>query len=162
MAFSMLLIIRRFRVYKVDEFGVRNYHNAFLIALAFLLLFSVMALFSVALLNYESMHSDANIKTFSDAIWTMQMTASTVGFGDHYPVSDQGRVITTLMFYIGFGLVGFIVARLLRSVVGFSNTNVRNRELRKQNAEIIIRNQMLEQKVDSLVSTLENMTKYNH
>ncbi|KGJ89296.1 potassium channel family protein [Thalassotalea sp. ND16A] len=154
----MLILIRKIRFYKVDEFGVRNYHNSYLVGIAFLMLYIAMAVFSVVLLHFESAHTDANISTFYEAFWTLQMTASTIGYGDFHPVSTGGRVIATLMFYIGFGLMGFIVTKVLSSFIGFSNTDVRNRELRKQNAEIIERNKMLEDKVDCLVKTLGKIT----
>ncbi|WNC73133.1 potassium channel family protein [Thalassotalea psychrophila] len=154
----MLVIIRKARFYKVDEFGVKNYHNSYLIGMAFAILYVIMFLFSGALLHFESAHVDANITTFYEAFWTLQMTASTIGYGDFHPVSTGGKIIATLMFYIGFGLVGFIVTKVLGSFIGFSNTDVRNRELRKQNAEIIERNKMLERKVDSLVKVLEKIS----
>ncbi|WNC67907.1 potassium channel family protein [Thalassotalea nanhaiensis] len=154
----MLVFIRKVRFYKVDEFGVKNYHNSYLIAMAFVMLYAIMFLFSGALLHFESAYSDANITTFYEAFWTLQMTASTIGYGDFHPVSTGGKVIATLTFYIGFGLVGFIVTKVVGSFIGFSNTDVRNRELRKQNAEIIERNKMLERKVDSLVKVLEKIS----
>lgn len=153
----MILIIRKLRIYKVDEFGVRNYHNTFLVFLALLLLITSMTLFSAALLHFEATSNHANINNFSDALWTMFMTSSTIGFGDHYPVTNGGRLVTGIMFFVGFGLVGFIVTKILGSVIGFTNTNVRNRELRKQNAEILERNKLLERKVDSLISILEKV-----
>ncbi|WOH39377.1 ion channel [Thalassotalea fonticola] len=154
----MLVLIRKARFYKVDEFGVKNYHNSYLIAIAFIMLYVTMFLFSAALIHFESAHIDANITSFYEAFWTLQMTASTIGYGDFHPVSTGGKVIATLMFYIGFGLVGFIVTKVLGSIIGFSNTDVRNRELRKQNSEIIERNKMLERKVDSLVKVLEKIS----
>ena len=154
----MLVLIRKARFYNVDEFGVKNYHNSYLIGMAFAILYAIMFMFSGALLHFESTYPDANITTFYEAFWTLQMTASTIGYGDFHPVSTGGKIIATLMFYIGFGLVGFIVTKVLGSFIGFSNTDVRNRELRKQNAEIIERNKMLERKVDSLVKVLEKIS----
>jgi voltage-gated potassium channel len=57
------------------------------------------------------------------------------------------------MFYIGVGLVGFIGAQLVNKFVGFSDTNVKNRELRKQNAAILEHNKQLEVKIDQLIAT---------
>ena len=36
----------------------------------------------------------ANIKTAQDAIWYLLVTMSTVGYGDHFPVTTIGRFAT--------------------------------------------------------------------
>ncbi|WP_068544654.1 potassium channel family protein [Thalassotalea crassostreae] len=150
----MFVYIRKTRFYNVDEFGVKNYNNAFVVFVAMCVLFAVMSMASWAMLQYELQDKTANITNFGDALWTLQMTVSTVGYGDYHPVTLGGRVIATMMFYIGFGLIGFIATKVVRSIMSFSNTDVRNRELRKQNAEILERNKLLERKVDSLVETI--------
>ena len=87
------------------------------------------------------------------------MSASTIGFGDFYPVTLTGRIIVATMFYIGVGMVGFVGAQFVNKFVGFSDTNVKNRELRRQNKEIMEHNKVLEQKLDMLVEKLEKVTK---
>lgn len=84
------------------------------------------------------------------------MSASTIGFGDFYPVSLGGRTLVALVFYFGVALVGFIGALLASSFFGFAETSVKNRELRKQNQEILDHNRLLEQKIDRLISQLEH------
>ena len=85
------------------------------------------------------------------------LSASTIGFGDFYPVTLGGRIIVALIFYIGVGMVGFVGAQFVKKFVGFSDTNVKNRELRKQNEEILNRNKQLEEKIDKLISDVENL-----
>ena len=86
------------------------------------------------------------------------MSASTIGFGDHFPVSLGGRTVVAMMFYVGVGIVGFIGAQIADRVLGFADTNVKNRELRKQNAEILAHNKVLEKKLDSLISSLDKQS----
>ncbi|WP_332874430.1 ion channel [Amphritea pacifica] len=50
--------------------------------------------------------------SYANACWALQMSASTIGFGDFYPVSQGGRIIVALMFYIGVRIVGFIGAQI--------------------------------------------------
>lgn len=83
------------------------------------------------------------------------MSASTIGFGDFYPVTLGGRMVVAGMFYIGVGIVGFIGALIAERVLGFADTNVKNRELRHQNAEILAHNIELEKKLDKMLERLE-------
>ena len=141
-----------------DEFGVINYNNSFLFLAAFALLYTLIALLAVPLLWFETTQGgdSANITTYADAFWTLQMSASTIGFGDFYPVTLGGRSLVALVFYLGVGLVGFIGAILASGFFGFAETSVKNRELRKQNQEILEHNQMLERKLDRLIERLES------
>ncbi|WP_296058166.1 potassium channel family protein [uncultured Amphritea sp.] len=147
-------MVRRY-FYSTDEYNVRNYSTLFLGVLAFGLLYSLIALLSFPLLWFEQNHPGANILSYADAFWALQMSASTIGFGDFYPTSQGGRIIVALMFYIGVGIVGFIGAQIASKMVGFADTNVRNRELRRQNDEILSHNKELEHKLDLLFKQLE-------
>lgn len=138
----------------VDQYGVRNYHLGFLCVLAVLLLYGAIALSAPLLLWFEVKHDSANIQNYADAFWTLQMSASTIGFGDYYPVSQGGRLIVAAMFYWGVGLVGFIGAVLADKVLGFADTSVLNRELRQQNTELMAHNRQLEEKLDRVLEML--------
>ena len=146
------------KVYKTDEFDIKNYSAGFLALIAVAILYSVIALLSGVLLWFEVDVQNANITSYGDAFWTLQMSASTIGFGDHYPISLGGRTVVAMMFYIGVGIVGFIGAQIADRVLGFADTNVKNRELRKQNAEILAHNKVLEKKLDSLISALDKQS----
>jgi voltage-gated potassium channel len=60
----------------------------------------------------ESGAPGSNIASASDAIWWALVTITTVGYGDRYPVSDQGRAIGVFLLFAGIGLfsvlTGFI------------------------------------------------------
>ncbi|WDE04233.1 two pore domain potassium channel family protein [Thalassomonas viridans] len=143
--------------YTVDEFGVKNYHSGYLLLITLAALYAIIAALSFLLLHFEAGAANSNITTYKDAFWTLQMSASTIGFGDYYPVTLEGRIVVGAMFYIGVGMVGFIGAQFIDRFVGFSDTNVKNRELRKQNAEILEHNQQLEKKIDMLAEKIEAM-----
>jgi len=147
------------KTYTIDEYGVRNYNSFYLLIITLIVLYGIIALLSIPLYQIESAHADGNIRSFKDAFWTLQMSASTIGFGDFYPVTAVGRIIVATMFYIGVGMVGFVGAQFVNKFVGFSDTNVKNRELRRQNKEILEHNKLLEQKLDMLVDKIEKITK---
>ena len=143
------------KTYSIDEFGVKNYNTFYLLLITIAVLYGVIALLSLPLVHFESAVIDSNIKTYRDAFWTLQMSASTIGFGDFYPVTVKGRIIVAAKFYIGVGMVGFVGAQFVNKFVGFSDTNVKNRELRKQNKEILAHSKRLEKKVDLLIEKLD-------
>ncbi|MBT3436449.1 MAG: two pore domain potassium channel family protein [Oceanospirillaceae bacterium] len=143
------------RLYKTDKYGIRNYSILALGAAGVGLLYSVIAMLALVLLHFENGASNSNINSYVDAFWTLQMSASTIGFGDHYPVTIGGRTVVALMFYVGVGLVGFIGALIAERMLGFADTNVKNRELRHQNTEILAHNKQLEEKIDQLLVRVE-------
>jgi len=52
----------------------------------------------------------SNIKNFGDGIWWAVTTVTTVGYGDRFPVSTEGRLLAVLLMITGISLVGVITA----------------------------------------------------
>jgi voltage-gated potassium channel len=65
---------------------------------------------SVAILDAEQNAPGANITTFGDAMWWACTTVATVGYGDRYPVTTEGRLIAVALMVVGIGVVGAITA----------------------------------------------------
>ncbi len=61
---------------------------------------------ALAILSAEQYAPDANITSASDAIWWTYVTITTVGYGDHYPVTNGGRIVGILVMTAGVGLFG--------------------------------------------------------
>ena len=53
----------------------------------------VLLIAALAMLETEQHNPQSNIKTFGDALWWAAATMSTVGYGDRYPLTADGRVI---------------------------------------------------------------------
>ena len=66
---------------------------------------------SIAILQVED-DPNSNIKTAEDAIWWAYVTITTVGYGDKFPVTTEGRVIAELLMTVGVGLFGTFTAYL--------------------------------------------------
>lgn len=60
---------------------------------------------SVAVLQFER-RGDANILTAEDALWWSITTITTVGYGDRYPVTTEGRMVAVALMAVGVGLFG--------------------------------------------------------
>lgn len=85
--------------------------------LAVALVSMLMVLFSsIAILQVETTEA-SNIKSPEDALWWAAVTITTVGYGDKFPVTSEGRVIGVALMAVGVGLfgtfTGFIAAWFL-------------------------------------------------
>jgi voltage-gated potassium channel len=82
-------------------------HRAQSAVLAAALLSIVLVVFgSVAVLHFERGQTEANIRGPDDALWWAVVTITTVGYGDKYPVSAEGRMIAGVLMTAGIGLFG--------------------------------------------------------
>ena len=52
----------------------------------------------------------SNIKNFGDGIWWAITTVTTVGYGDRYPTTLEGRFIAVALMVMGISLMGVITA----------------------------------------------------
>jgi voltage-gated potassium channel len=52
----------------------------------------------------------SNIKNFGDGLWWAITTVTTVGYGDRYPTTTEGRFLAVLLMLMGISLVGVITA----------------------------------------------------
>jgi voltage-gated potassium channel len=78
----------------------------------------VMVFSVIVVLNVED-SPDANIKNTADAFWWAFVTMTTVGYGDKYPLSTEGRIIACVLMTAGAGLfatlTGLIASMFLQS-----------------------------------------------
>jgi len=146
-------------LYKVDEFGVKNYNYGVL----GLLSFALFAIINIGL-GYITFIAETNVvgspvKNYADAFWLMLMSSTTIGFGDVYPITLVGRIAVFVMFILGVGILGGVGAVFANKIFGFADTNIKNRELRKQNEEILEQNKQIYQKLSALENQLEEFNK---
>jgi voltage-gated potassium channel len=73
---------------------------------------------SVAILQFEKSADGANIKTAEDAMWWAVVTMATVGYGDKYPVTTEGRMVAVVVMAAGVALftatAGFLTSWFVR------------------------------------------------
>jgi voltage-gated potassium channel len=78
-------------------------------ALAAVLLFLNL---TVVVYFFERHAPHGNIKTLGNALWWAVVTLTTVGYGDFYPVTPQGRVAAALLMFVGFAVLATITAQI--------------------------------------------------
>ncbi len=128
-SFPFLRWLRALRVYKTIQY-LRSIHGrrilkqfffnraetaALTIILAVIFLFEFASIF---ILLAEDSVPGANIITANDAIWWVLVTVATVGYGDMYPVTGNGRFIAIFVIVAGVGLFGILSGFLTRSFLG--------------------------------------------
>jgi voltage-gated potassium channel len=64
---------------------------------------------SISILIVEK-DPNSNIKSAEDAIWWSLVTVTTVGYGDKYPITTEGRLIGVVLMLIGVGMFGTFTA----------------------------------------------------
>ncbi|GLT18163.1 capsular polysaccharide biosynthesis protein [Vibrio zhanjiangensis] len=117
-----------------------------------LLMVILLTIGSSMMLFVESKAPNANIQTGGDAMWWALVTISTVGYGDHYPVTNAGKVLASGLIICGVGIFGMIsglITSLLASPTEVQAKRSENKErlllevLEKQQ-EILMRLECIE------------------
>jgi len=89
--------------------------------------FSMIIFASLAVLSLEA-DKGGNIHTAGDALWWAVSTISTVGYGDRFPVTDEGRMVAAVLMTAGVGLFatfsGLIAAWLFQPQAAEARTEV--------------------------------------
>ena len=67
---------------------------------------------SLAVYDAERHGDQANITTFGDAVWWTLTTMSTVGYGDRFPTTVEGRLVAIGLMVAGIALLGVITGSI--------------------------------------------------
>ena len=117
---NVLRLFRLIRVYRLlKDYGFRTVGRALIkdragSALLTLLLIGiiVMEFGSLQMLRIEQFAEGANITSASDAIWYVIVTMATVGYGDQFPVTNEGRLLGAFIIVVGVGIFGTLTGYL--------------------------------------------------
>lgn len=112
-----LKLLRLFRVFRVvrllHQVGWRRFVRTLVKdraggTMLTLLLMGVLVLEfgSMGMLAIEQNAPGSNITNGANALWYTIVTISTVGYGDHYPVTPTGQALGTFIIIVGVGIFG--------------------------------------------------------
>ncbi len=128
-ASSLLPFLRPLRLMRVISFGGLAIQKvaigrqfAITLKVAITTLF-VAYISAVQITISERMVEGSNIKNFGDGIWWAMTTVTTVGYGDKFPVTTEGRVLAVALMIVGISLVGVITASVAAWFVKISNSD---------------------------------------
>lgn len=84
-----------------------------------LVIFLLLIMFSsIGVLICEQQNPGAKIKSAEDAIWWSVATITTVGYGDLYPVTTEGRCLAMLLMIAGVGMFGALSGIIASAMIG--------------------------------------------
>jgi voltage-gated potassium channel len=109
-AFRLGRLVRVLRVIRIIKVGrllssaiaTRRRESALWAAI----LVAVLVIFTGAIAELEFERDTGNIKTAEDALWWAITTITTVGYGDRYPTTTEGRLVAVGLMAVGVGLFG--------------------------------------------------------
>jgi voltage-gated potassium channel len=146
-------LVRILRIIRVLR-GIRAGQRAFqlfkenrpksALASALTVMILLVAFSSAGILVAEN-RPDSNIKTAEDAIWWSVTTLTTVGYGDRFPVTTEGRAIAIVLMLGGVGLFGVLSGYVASLLLG-NQSEEKNPELR----EALERLQRIETKLEQV------------
>ena len=109
----LLRYVRLRRFERTVGDALRSRISVYLAATIALLVY--MATLSV--LDAERSAPGANITTLGDGLWWSLVTITSVGYGDFYPVTLQGRIVAAGLMLCGIGMLGLVTAALASWIV---------------------------------------------
>jgi len=113
--FRALKVIRIFRLLRLLRLVTLFKTAKYLKASGFIylvILFVVSIIFgATGMLVVEDANPNSTIKNFGDALWFALTTITISGFGDVYPVTFEGRIISGILILVGLtSILGFITS----------------------------------------------------
>jgi voltage-gated potassium channel len=121
-----------------------------------LLLVLLLTIGAGTILLLEHKQPGANITTGHDALWWAFVTISTVGYGDHYPVTNSGKLVASLVIICGvgvFGMISGLVTSLITEPTDLQNQKLENKD---KKLDLILEQQ---QQILERLDKLEQQTK---
>jgi len=100
----ILRVLRIFKATRMVAMALATRRRGSAIWAAVFIALVVVFSASIAVLEFERV--DGNIKTAEDAMWWAMTTITTVGYGDRYPVTTEGRIVAVALMVVGVGLFG--------------------------------------------------------
>ena len=92
-------------------------------SVSMLIYVSALAVYAV-----ERNAEGSSITDFPTALWWAFVTATTVGYGDHTPVTIYGKMVAVGLMFTGIALIGMITAMLASWIVDQVNAEAEERE----------------------------------
>lgn len=132
--------------------------------LLYIVLLSMITVTAGAFTMYIVEHNapGSKITNLGDAVWWAVVTVTTVGYGDVYPVTFEGRVIATVIMIIGIAILGILISTLGAQFIESKIKNQRRKD--ENNIKLMIKDKIdrLEGLQSEEIVTLLNLISNLH
>lgn len=121
------------------------------------LLMTVLLIFigSISILQLEQVPG-GNINSAEDAIWWAVTTMTTVGLGDKYPVTTEGKFISAVLMFAGIGLFGVVSGFVASWFISPSKEEKKeSSELQKNVGDLQSKMESVDLKVEEIIGYLK-------
>lgn len=122
----------------------------------------VITLGSLMVLQFESQSPQANILNGQDAIWWAIVTVATVGYGDYYPVTLQGRFVGVILMVVGVSIFGVLSSYLATTFLKPTQGESEEQALQgKENLSVVVRAEtdLIRGEIDALHTELDEIRR---
>ena len=140
--FRLIRVIKTTKIL-MNQLTCNRANNSFVAIM--LLSIITISMCSIMILVVENT-PEANIKTAEDAIWWCYVTMTTVGYGDKYPVTTEGRILGSILMTIGVGVFGIFSGYVASWFL----------ETEQQELEVDVN--AIHDKIDTLQQTIDRLT----
>lgn len=135
---------------------IRNNRREATIASIILLLTVLVTVGSSMMLMFEGKAPGSNIHSAGDALWWVFVTISTVGYGDHYPVTTFGKMLAAVIIVCGVGLFGMVAGLVSSFISDPGKQKQKDADRQKEEWQQMVANQQeLLQRLSSLEQRLD-------
>ena len=107
--FRMMRLFRVLKLFKYNK-SINNLKTAFNSIKKELIIFFIVTLCllyvsAVGIYYFENPSQPEQFKSVFHSLWWSVTTLTTVGYGDMYPITTGGKIFSTIIVFIGLGLV---------------------------------------------------------
>jgi len=107
-------LLRLLRGARLLSFAMHFVHSAQKVVdrhgIKYALLAGALLYFAAAGLALLFERDGGNIRTLDDALWWAAATITTVGYGDRFPITTEGRAIAVFLMFLGISLFSLVTA----------------------------------------------------
>lgn len=156
----LLHMIRIILIFRNGEYflkQIKKNRKEATLATIFTLLIILVSTGSSMMWILEHHATNSNITNAADALWWSLVTISTVGYGDHYPVTFAGKILASGMIICGVGIFG-MVSGLITSIVTAPHKKEYNDDNTKHLEVLIDQQKKMMAKIDQLEQQLQQNT----
>jgi len=159
--FRLLRLIRLFRILhlysRILSFSSKTNNRLF-----YIIAVSAMAVSggAIGLFVVEGDVPQSKVTNLGDAFWWAIVTVTTVGYGDIYPVTVEGKIIASILMIFGIAILGVLISTLGVSLIEsrlVSKLNIKEESKKAINEKICKLELLNKEEFSSLISAINTL-----